>query len=80
MSNHDIKVNGDAFERAHTISMQLHALLAHCIGEGGEAFRNLNNQLQDNYLWLACELADEIEKTLSGADTPPETGEMSNAQ
>ncbi|MFL9863224.1 hypothetical protein PQR67_03440 [Paraburkholderia fungorum] len=76
----DLKVNGDAFERAHTISMQLRALLAACTGEGGEAFRSLNDELQDNYLWLASDLAAEIEKTLSGAHTPAETEEVSNDQ
>lgn len=76
----DFKVNSDAFERAHTISMQLRALLAACTGEGGDAFRSLNDELQDNYLWLACDLASEIEKTLSGAHTPVENEEKINAQ
>ncbi len=63
----DLKVNSDAFEHAHTCAIQLRALLVHCVGEGGEAFRALNEQMQDNYLWLACDLVEEIEKTLDGA-------------
>jgi hypothetical protein len=76
----DMKVNADAFERAHTCATQLHALLAHCIGEGGEAFRNLNNELQDTYLWLACDLAAEAEKSLSGAQTSCDIEETSVTQ
>lgn len=63
----DIKVSADSLERAHSCALQLRALLAHCIGEGGEAFRNLNTEMQDSYLWLASDVAHEIEKTLSGA-------------
>ncbi|MFM0210469.1 hypothetical protein PQQ96_23990 [Paraburkholderia sediminicola] len=76
----DLKVNGDAFERAHTISMQLHALLAACTGGGGKSFRDLNDLLQDNYLWLACDLAGEIERTLSGAHTQGDVEETGVTQ
>jgi hypothetical protein len=62
-----LKVNADAFERAHTCAMQLYALLTNCTGEGGESFRRINDALQDNYLWLARDLAHEIEKTLRDA-------------
>ncbi|MFM0160672.1 hypothetical protein [Paraburkholderia sediminicola] len=65
----NLKVNADAFERAHTCAIQLRALLVHCVGEGGASFRSLNEQMQDNYLWLAHDLVTEIENTLDGAQT-----------
>jgi nitrogen-specific signal transduction histidine kinase len=71
----DIKVNADALERAHSCALQLRALLAHCIGEGGEAFRNLNIEMQDSYLWLASDVAHEIENALGGARTLAEVEE-----
>ena len=73
----DLKVNSDAFERAHTCAIQLRALLVHCVGEGGESFRSLNETMQDNYLWLACDLVEEIETTLGGAQTRGDVEEMS---
>ncbi|MFL9952797.1 hypothetical protein PQR65_05220 [Paraburkholderia nemoris] len=76
----DIKVNADALERAHSRALQLRALLAHCIGEGGEAFRNLNTEMQDSYLWLASDVSHEIEKTLSGAQTRALYAEASATQ
>jgi hypothetical protein len=78
MSN--MKVNADAFERAHTCAIQLRAMLVHCVGEGGVSFRCLNEQMQDNYLWLACDLVEEIEKTLSGAQTRGDVEETSATQ
>jgi hypothetical protein len=76
----DIKVSADSLERAHSCALQLRALLAHCIGEGGEAFRNLNTEMQDSYLWLASDVADEIESALGGARTVAEVEETNAAQ
>ena len=36
---------------------QLSALMAHAYGESGEAFRNLNDDLQDTYLWHCADVA-----------------------
>ena len=36
---------------------QLDAMLVMAYGEGGEVFRNMNDHLQDNYLWACSSLA-----------------------
>jgi hypothetical protein len=41
-------------------SCQLQALLHGISGEGLEAFNTLTEDLQGNFLWLACDLIDEI--------------------
>ncbi|MBC7617876.1 MAG: hypothetical protein H7293_02600 [Candidatus Saccharibacteria bacterium] len=36
---------------------QLSALMAHAFGESGRAFRNMNDDLQDTYLWHCADVA-----------------------
>jgi len=36
---------------------QLSALMAHAYGESGKAFRNMNDDLQDAYLWHCSDVA-----------------------
>ncbi|WP_051229419.1 hypothetical protein [Paludibacterium yongneupense] len=40
---------------------QLRALLACLIGDGGELFRCMDVAIQDDTLWLAADLAAEVE-------------------
>lgn len=47
-----------------TKARQLRALLENTYGGGGEAFRGLNEQLQDHYMWACADMADEIVKSL----------------
>jgi hypothetical protein len=51
---------GDAFIYADNKAAQLAALLNLTYGGGGEAFRNMSIQLQDNVLWLAADMATEL--------------------
>ena len=44
----------------HTKSGQLRCLLTVLYGEGGDAFRNKNEEIQDNVIWLAADLATEV--------------------
>ena len=45
-------------------SAKLMALLLSMTGEGFETFENLNNSYQHDLLWIASDLASEIEKAL----------------
>ncbi|HRI91467.1 MAG TPA: hypothetical protein PLS93_07435 [Accumulibacter sp.] len=50
---------GDLSDHLDTRLAHLSALLCMTYGEGGEAFRNHNNQIQDEYMWACSQLADE---------------------
>lgn len=39
---------------------QLSALLVMTYGVGGEAFRGMNNETQDGYMWACSSIADEL--------------------
>lgn len=57
----------DALEEIHTTCLQLEALLANTFGESGESFRNMNNELQDNYLWCCTNMASALKRSVSRA-------------
>lgn len=40
---------------------QLKAMLAVTYGESGNEFRNLNEELQDNYMWGAYDMIERLE-------------------
>lgn len=46
-------------------SHQLRALLATMYGGGGEAFRGCSDEIQDGVLWLAFDLASEMEQLVA---------------
>lgn len=50
----------DPYEVAHARAKGLRAMLVHVIGEGGEVFRGMRADLQDEYLAAAEEMADEL--------------------
>ena len=56
---------------------QLTALLQSIYGGGFESFNGMNERLQDNILWLASDLAEEIKNDF-GAITSHVSGESSN--
>jgi hypothetical protein len=51
----------DRHDRLAMRTAHLSALLHTIMGEGYEHFQNLGDQLQNNVLWLASSLADEID-------------------
>jgi hypothetical protein len=51
---------GSAQDYAHMRAKQLSALLHMTYGGGEEAFQTLSSELQNNYLWLASSIADEL--------------------
>jgi hypothetical protein len=73
-----IQLNSDQYEHAHTRARQLRALLIMSFGEGGEVFRRMSRELQDDYLWLAGDLANEIENTLDRAIVNPSISSRSH--
>jgi len=66
-------VHGNETERLDVLTQklaQLEAVLAMTYGDAGESFRNMNDDLQDNYLWSCGTLARECkELALSLAST-----------
>lgn len=50
-----------AVDYASMRAAQLNALLHLTYGAGGDEFRKWSNEIQDNVMWLASTLADEIE-------------------
>jgi hypothetical protein len=55
----------DPYEVAHARALGLRAMLQHVTGEGGEVFRNMREDMQDEYLATAEELADQLCDALS---------------
>lgn len=51
---------GDVRTLLETKTAHLEALLMMTYGEGGESFRTLREDLQDNYMWACCDMATEI--------------------
>lgn len=48
---------------------QLSSLLCILRGEGGESFRTYSDEIQENVLWLASDLADEVRELACAVDT-----------
>lgn len=57
----------DTITPAHTKAMKLQAMLAHSFGGSGEAFRDMEAEHQDTYLWLCKDLADSIVDALESS-------------
>lgn len=53
--------SGDAIDHAYMRGRQLSSLLRLIQGDSSERFRNLLPVNQDSLLWMAVELADEVE-------------------
>lgn len=47
-------------EELQNKSIKLRALLTSIVGEGGEAFRRLNDEVQDSFLWTCRDMAKEL--------------------
>lgn len=50
----------DDADALSTKAIQLKALLLHTFGNSGEAFRAMNDDAQDSYLWACGDLMKEI--------------------
>lgn len=48
---------------------QLSALLANTYGGAGESFREMNDQLQDAYMWACADMANAIAASLDELST-----------
>ena len=55
----------DRLDRLSELSSKLYSLLAMTHGEAGTTFRNLNANLQDNFMWACCDMAQEVERLSS---------------
>lgn len=54
----------NASDYASMRAAQLAALLQITYGGGGESFRNYSDSIQDDVLWLAAGLAEELKKLI----------------
>ena len=57
----------DAIDQAYSHVSKLEALLQNTYSECGPTFRNLNNDLQDSYLWACADLATSIKAALEAS-------------
>ena len=73
------RIPAHKIDRAHTATKQLRALLCLTYGQTREAFQCLSDEVQENIMWLASDLANEIEAALSGATIHSETEGKSRA-
>lgn len=64
----------DDNERLSQLAQKLNALLAHTYAESGEDFRNLNDALQDAYMWACSDMAGDINKLVSSMRWVKPTG------
>jgi len=56
-----------AIDKAYSHILKLQALLANTYGESGPTFRNMHDDLQDNYLWACTDLAEKIKADLDAS-------------
>lgn len=56
----------DKASRLGSLTAQASSLSALLYGEGGETFRNYNDTIQDNVLWLLSDLLREIDGIVNG--------------
>jgi hypothetical protein len=61
----------DAHDRLAMRTAHLSALLHIIMGEGCDHFQNLGEQLQNDALWLASSLADEIDEIVKSCAAMP---------
>lgn len=57
----------EAIDEAYSHIKKLEALLQNTFSESGPAFRNLNEELQDSYLWACADLAASIKTALESS-------------
>jgi hypothetical protein len=60
----DTALRREAQDRADMRAAQLSALLSLTCGDSGAEFRNCIDSVQDNVMWLASTLADELVELL----------------
>jgi hypothetical protein len=53
-----------AIDRATIAAAKLDAMLSAITGERAQGFRNLDDDLQDNYLWACADLAHELQRAV----------------
>lgn len=61
---------------------QLESMLSVAYGEAGESFRNLDDEIQDNYLWAVASMAQEaraLYQTLEGSHFKNQSAEEQKA-
>lgn len=55
-------------DRATTLATKLNALLAMTYGEGGENFRSMPDEMQDEYMWACSDMARELKDLIFKLD------------
>lgn len=57
-----LRMGLDDNDRLAQLTLKLNALLAHTYGCSGEEFRNLNDEIQDSYMWACSDMASDIKE------------------
>ena len=55
----------DAIDNTQCALLKAQALIAMTFGESGEAFRNMNDDYQDRFLWAISDLVTEATKAVT---------------
>lgn len=50
----------DLLSTVNSLSAKLHALLYATYGDQGEAFREMDGEIQDNYMWTCSDMATQL--------------------
>lgn len=61
-------IRKDALERAIVLVSQLDAMVTVTYGNSGEGFREMNDQLQDMYMWTMAEKIQELQACIEKAN------------
>ncbi|MGF6781115.1 hypothetical protein [Paraburkholderia sp. GAS334] len=68
----------DRKDRIDKIVQKLSAMLAVTCGESGESFRNLNDTIQNNYMWARADMACELQDLMLGTSEANQEAEAAH--
>lgn len=55
----------DSTHKLQVLTMKLTAMLNHTFGNSGDSFRELDEGIQDSYMWACAEMMEEIHELAS---------------
>lgn len=67
-------IRKDALERAMELVSQLEAMVTVTYGTSGDGFREMNDHLQDTYMWAMSEKIQELQASIEKANCGEKAG------
>lgn len=67
-------IRKDALERAMVLVSQLDAMVTVTYGNSGEGFREMNDHLQDMFMWSVAEKIQELQSSIEKANYGEKAG------